>query len=180
MKKILLLLLFFLQIPLVAQEKKTVTNGIITFEASVPFYEAVEAKNNQVVSVLNTKNGNITFVAMIKDFRFERSLMQDHFNANYMESDKYPKASFKGQIEKFSIDKLNSTPTEYYIKGKINMHGVTRAIRVLANVSKTATNPIIIHSFFTLNTNDFKIEIPFLVRNKISENVNVKLHTEFQ
>ena len=180
MKKTILFLLFFFSIPIVAQEKKTATNGNITFEASVPFYEAVEAKNNQVFSVLNTKNGIISFVAVIKNFQFERSLMQDHFNANYMESDKYPKATFKGQIEKFTLDKLNTTPTEYYIKGKINIHGVTKNIRVPANISKTASNAIVIRSFFTLNTEDFKIEIPFMVRNKIAQNVNVTLNTEFQ
>ena len=180
MKKTILFLLFFFSIPIVAQEKKTAANGNITFEASVPFYEAVDAKNNQVFSVLNTKNGSISFVAVIKNFQFERSLMQDHFNANYMESDKYPKATFKGQIEKFTLDKLNTTLTEYYIKGKINIHGVTKNIRVPANISKTASNAIVIHSFFTLNTEDFKIEIPFMVRNKIAQNVNVTLNTEFQ
>jgi len=180
MKKTILLLLFFFSIPIIAQEKKTATNGNITFEASVPFYEAVEAKNNQVFSVLNTKNSSISFVAVIKNFQFERSLMQDHFNANYMESDKYPKATFKGQIEKFSIDKISTTPTEYYIKGRINIHGVTKNIRVPANISKTASNAIVIRSFFTLNTEDFKIEIPFMVRNKIAQNVNVTLNTEFQ
>ena len=180
MKKTILFLLFFFSIPIVAQEKKTATNGNITFEASVPFYEAVEAKNNQIFSVLNTKNGSISFVAVIKNFQFERSLMQDHFNANYMESDKYPKATFKGQIEKFTLDKLNTTPTEYYIKGKINIHGVTKNIRVPANISKTASNAIVIRSFFTINTEDFKIEIPFMVRNKIAQNVNVTLNTEFQ
>ncbi|MFA9187721.1 YceI family protein [Flavobacterium sp. FBOR7N2.3] len=180
MKKTILLLLFFFSIPIVAQEKKTATNGSIYFEASVPFYEAVEAKNNQVYTVLNTKNGNISFVALIKNFRFKRSLMEDHFNANYMESDKYPKATFKGVIEKFSIAKINTTPTEYFIKGKINIHGVTKNIRVPANISKTTSNAIVIHAFFTLNTEDFKIEIPFIVRNKIAQNVNVTLNTELQ
>ena len=178
MKKTILFILFFFTILIVAQEKKTATNGTISFEASVPFYEAVEAKNNQVFSVFNTKNGNITFMAIIKNFRFERSLMQDHFNAHYMESDKYPKATFKGQIEKFAVDKLKSTPSQYYIKGKINIHGVTKHIKVLANVTKTTKNSIVIQSEFSINTNDFKVEIPFIVRNKISQNVNIKLHTE--
>ncbi|OYX85973.1 MAG: hypothetical protein B7Y83_02960 [Flavobacteriales bacterium 32-34-25] len=180
MKKFLLLFLVFSCIPIVAQEKKTATNGIITFEASVPFYEAVEAKNNQVSSVLNTKNGNITFVAIIKNFRFKRSLMQDHFNANYMESDRYPKATFKGEIEHFSKNKITTNPKEYYIKGKINIHGVTKNIRVLAMLSKTNKNSFVIQSNFALNTDDFKIDIPFLVRNKIAKNVNVALNIELQ
>lgn len=180
MEKLILLLLFFFSIPIVAQDKLMTTNGSIIFEASVPFYEAVEAKNNNTFTLLNTKNGDISFVVVIKDFRFERSLMEDHFNANYMESRKYPKAMFKGLIEKFSIDKINTIPSEYYIKGKINIHGTTKNIRVLATLSKTATNTILIESNFALNTDDFKIEIPFIVRSKVSKNVNVSLKTELQ
>ena len=180
MKKILLLFLFFFSIPIVAQDKKTATNGNITFEASVPFYEAVEAKNNTVFSELNAKNGSISFVAFIKSFHFERSLMEDHFNANYMESHKYPKAIFKGVIENFSISKINTIPNEYYIKGKITIHGVNKNIRVLATIYKTATNSIAIQSKFALNTDDFKIEIPFLVRSKVSKTVNVSLNTELK
>ncbi len=176
MKKILLLFLFFFGIPIAAQDKKMTTTGTITFEASVPFYEAVEAKNNKVYALLNSKNGNINFVVFIKLFHFERSLMEDHFNANYMESKKYPKATFKGQIEKFSITKINSIPTDYFIKGRINIHGVTKNIKVLAKISKTAENKILIQSDFSLDTDDYNIDIPFIVRNKISKNVNVNIN----
>jgi len=180
MKKKLLLFLFFFSILIVAQDKKMTTNGMISFEASVPFYEAVAAENNKLHSILNTKNGSITFVAFIQNFIFERSLMRDHFNANYMESNKYPKATFKGEIEKFSILKINEIPSEYYIKGRISIHGVTKNIRVAATLAKTKTNKIAIHSNFTLNTDDFKIDIPFMVRSKISKNVSVTVDTELQ
>lgn len=180
MKKILLLFLFFFYSSIVAQDKKTATNGNITFEASVPFYEAVEAKNNQLFSALNAKNSSITFVAVIKNFHFKRSLMEDHFNANYMESDKFPKAIFKGVIENFSIDKINTIPNEYYIKGKINIHGITKNIKVLATINKTNKNTVVIQSKFSLDTDDFKIEIPFIVQSKVSKTVNVSLSTELQ
>ncbi|MEL1241638.1 YceI family protein [Flavobacterium flavipallidum] len=180
MKKILLLFLFFFSVPIVAQDKKMTTTGNITFEASVPFYEAVEAKNNKVYCLLNLKNGNISFIVFIKLFHFERSLMEDHFNANYMESKKYPKATFKGQIEKFAIAKINTTPTDYFIKGRITIHGVTKNIKVLAKLSKTVENKIIIQSDFSLNTEDYKIDIPFIVSNKIAKKVNVQLTAALQ
>jgi hypothetical protein len=180
MKKFLLLFLFFSSISIVAQDKLITTNGNISFEASVPFYEAVEAKNNQLFSLLSTKKGHITFIALIRDFHFERSLMEDHFNANYMESKKYPKAIFKGEIEKFSLKNLNIIPGEHYIKGKITIHGVTKNIRVAAKISQTVKGTIAIQSQFALNTDDFKIDIPFIVRSKISKNVNVKLDAELQ
>lgn len=180
MKRILLLFLFFLTVPVVAQEKKNTTNGIITFEASVPFYEAVEAINKQVHASLNTKNGNISFVVFIKNFHFERSLMQDHFNANYMESKKYPKALFKGQIEKFSLSKINSKPTDFSIKGRITIHGVTKNIKVAAKISKNTENKIVFQSDFSLNTDDYKIDIPFIVRSKISKNVKININCTLQ
>ncbi|MEN9907019.1 MAG: hypothetical protein RLZZ540_160 [Bacteroidota bacterium] len=180
MKNFLLSILLFFSIPIVAQDKLISTNGNISFEASVPFYEAVEAKNTQVFSLLNIKKSQIIFTIQIKDFHFERSLMEDHFNANYMESKKYPKATFKGVIEKFSINKINSVPSEFYIKGKINIHGVTKNIRVPATLSKTSTDAIALQSNFSLDTDDFKIDIPYIVRSKISKNVNVKLEALLQ
>lgn len=180
MKKTLLLFLFCFSIPIVAQDKKWITTGSITFEASIPFYEAVAAKNDKVLSLLNTKNNSITFIATIKHFQFERSLMQDHFNAHYMESDTYPKAIFKGKVEKIALSKLNSNPTEYEITGKITIHGVSKNITVVALISKTTTNTIVIQSDFILDTDDFKIEIPFAVLSKISKKVTVSLLAEFQ
>lgn len=180
MKKTILLLLFFFSIPIVAQEKKTATKGSITFEASIPFYEAVEAKNNSVFSVLNTKNNSINFVVEIKEFQFERSLMQDHFNSYYMESNKYPKAIFKGKIENWSLSTTNTNPSQYYIDGKITIHGVTKNIRVGAAIFKTETNTLVIQSDFDLNTDDFKIEIPFSALSKVSKKVTVSLQIEFQ
>ena len=179
MKKNLLLFLLFFSIPIVAQNKKVATNGTIFFEASVPFFEAVEAKNNKVYSAINTKNGSIYFEVYISLFQFERSLMQDHFNTNYMESHKFPKSYFKGVIENFSINDLSTSPNQYYIKGRITIHGVSKNIRVTASVYKTTQSAIVIQSKFALNTDDFKIDIPSLVSNKISKTVNVTLYTNF-
>lgn len=157
-----------------AQEKRTSTRGVIIFEASVPFFEPVKAKNDEVNLILNTKRGIISFVVYIDRFSFERSLMQEHFNANYMESKKYPKATFKGLIEKFDLKNIAPNATEYYIEGKITMHGKSKNIRVLAKIKKVAAGIELI-SNFTLNSDDYNIEIPYIVRSKISKNVNVKV-----
>lgn len=179
MKRILIILLLLFINSIGAQQKLFTENTIIIFEASVPFFEPVEAINKQVISVLNSKKGYISFVAPIKAFEFERSLMKEHFNANYMESRKYPKATFKGFIEKFNIKDISYNPKDYYIKGKINMHGESKNIRVLAQIKKT-NRGIELKSNFALNTDDFDIEIPFIVRSKISKNVNVMVTAVFQ
>ncbi|WP_339920895.1 YceI family protein [uncultured Flavobacterium sp.] len=174
MKKKLLLFLLLTAFTIGAQEKRTSTKGVIVFEASVPFFEPVKAKNDEVNLILNTKRGIISFVVYIDRFSFERSLMQEHFNANYMESKKYPKATFKGLIEKFDLKNIAPNATEYYIEGKITMHGKSKNIRVLAKIKKVAAGIELI-SNFTLNSDDYDIEIPYIVRSKISKNVNVKV-----
>ena len=174
MKKKLLLFLLLTAFIIDAQEKRASTKGVIVFEASVPFFEPVKAKNDEVNLILNTKRGIISFVVYIDRFSFERSLMQEHFNANYMESKKYPKATFKGLIEKFDLKNIAADATEYYIEGKITMHGKSKNIRVLAKIKKVAAGIELI-SNFTLNSDDYNIEIPYIVRSKISKNVNVKV-----
>ncbi|MGO4820970.1 MULTISPECIES: YceI family protein [unclassified Flavobacterium] len=175
MKKTLLLLLLFLSAIANAQEKLMTQNGNIAFEASVPFFEAVEAKNNKVASVLNTAEATIVLVAYIKDFEFERSLMKEHFNDNYLESKRYPKATFKGIIEKFDLKNIAVNPKKHYIKGKIYIHGKSKFIRVPALISQS-TSGITVSTSFNLNTDDFKIEIPYIVRNKVSKTVRVTVN----
>jgi hypothetical protein len=179
MKKKLLILTLFIATSLHAQEKMATTNGIISFEASVPFFENVEAKNETVNCYLNTKKGLVSFVVYVSMFHFQRSLMEDHFNANYLESKKYPKATFKGVIEKFEIKNIDSTETIYHINGKINIHGKSKNIRVPAKIRKVDKR-IILQSNFTLNTDDFNIEIPYIVRTKISKKVNVSVYSVLQ
>jgi hypothetical protein len=173
MKIKLLLILLFLANAIAAQDKMTSNNGIIVFEASVPFFEEVEAINKVVSCVFNPKNSTIYYVAYISQFQFERNLMEQHFNENYLESRKYPKATFKGVIEKFELRNITKTAKEYHIKGKIYIHGKSKNIRVLAKIKKTPKG-IEILSNFTLNTDDFKIKIPSIVISKVSKNVNVE------
>lgn len=154
-------------------------NGIIVFEASVPFFEAVEAKNEEVITTLNSRKRAIVFMAHIKEFHFERALMEEHFNKNYMESSKYPKATFKGVIEKFDLKNITEKATEYQINGKIVIHGKSKYISVIAKIKKVAEG-IELSSNFSLNTDDFNIEIPYIVRSKISKNVTIKVKSVLQ
>ncbi|MFV5689158.1 YceI family protein [Flavobacterium sp. ZT3R25] len=179
MKKITLLYLIFIANTAVSQEKMTTDKGIIYFEASVPFFEEVKAINNKTACVLITKTGEITCFAIIKNFQFERSLMEEHFNKNYMQSHRFPKAIFKGRIEKFDLKNIDSNATEYQITGKITMHGKSKKIIVLGTIKKGAQGIELITNF-PLNTDDFKIEIPFIVRSKVSKNVNTQLYCVLQ
>ncbi|PZX92854.1 YceI family protein [Flavobacterium aquariorum] len=174
MKKITLLALFFVLHPIFAQKKLSTSKCSIYFEASVPLFEAVEAKNDIVNCILIPEKSQISFTAVIKNFQFKRDLMREHFNSNYMESDRYPKATFKGLIEKFDLKIVTDVEKDFIIKGKLTIHGQSRMISVNAKIKKVV-NGIHITSYFTLNTDDFNIQIPSMVIAKISKNVNTQI-----
>lgn len=174
MKKITLLALFFVLYPIIAQKKLSTSKCNIYFEASVPLFEAVEAQNNMVNCILIPEKSQISFTAIIKNFQFKRDLMREHFNSNYMQSDRYPKASFKGLIEKFDLKIVTETEKDFLIKGKLTIHGQSRMVNVNAKIKKV-NNGIHISSYFTLNTDDFNIQIPSMVIAKISKNVNTQI-----
>lgn len=175
MKKFTLLALFLVLCSINAQNKLSSSKCIIHFEASVPLFEEVEAKNDVVDCILIPDKNLITFTAIIKKFQFKRDLMKEHFNSNYMESDRYSKAVFKGIIDKFDLKTITEEEKDFQIKGKLTIHGQTRMITVNAKIKKV-DNGIQINSNFTLNTDDFNIEIPNIVIAKISKNVNTQIY----
>jgi hypothetical protein len=170
------LLLFILSVgSMVAQDKMITKTGQMVFEASVPSFEEVKAKNESVSCVLNTKTGDIAALALQKGFRFKIALMEEHYNESYIESDKYPKATFKGKIENFDISKIDKTGKSYIIKGTVELHGKSKEISINATIKKVDSG-IEIKSDFVLNSDDFNIEIPSVVSKKVSKKVNVSLH----
>ena len=176
MKKIFAIVLIASLHSLAAQEKMSTKTGKVTFEASVPSFEEVKGKNEATTCVLNAQTGEIASLAMIKGFRFKVALMEEHFNENYLESDKYPKATFRGKIDGFKASELSEVQKNYTIRGKLELHGKSKEITAPAKIRKTAGGIEIITDF-VVNTNDFEIGIPAVVRNKVSKNVNV--HGEF-
>jgi hypothetical protein len=179
MKKIIIALLFINGIIAIAQEKIITKTGTVNFEASVPSFEEVKAKNNSVSCVLNTKTGHIASLAMAKGFRFKVALMEEHFNENYIESEKFPKIIFKGIIQDFKFEDLNTTEKTYKINGTMELHGKTKEIIVTAKIKKTDNITSII-SKFSVNVSDFDIEIPSVVSKKLSKKVEINLDFELK
>lgn len=173
MKKHIIIALLFVSFGF-AQDKILTKNGKITFEASVPAFEEVKAKNEAVTCVVNTKTGEIASLALVKGFRFKIALMEEHFNENYIESDKYPKATFKGKIEGFDYSKVTGEAKKYTIKGKLELHGKSKDITITATIKKSADGMSLV-SNFTVNTDDYGIDIPNVVSKKVSKKVEVTL-----
>lgn len=176
MKKVFLVVTFLAATIGFAQDKMITKTGKITFEASVPAFEEVKGKNDGVTCVLNAKTGEIASLALMKGFRFKLALMEEHFNENYVESDTYPKSTFKGKIEGFDVTALSATVKDYTIKGKLELHGKTKEISVPAKIRRTDSGIEILCNF-TVNASDYDIAIPSVVKSKVSNKVTVK--TEF-
>lgn len=153
-------------------QKYSTRNGNLKFEASMPAFEEVAAENKSASAALDASKGELAVLALVKGFRFKVALMEEHFNENYIESDKYPKATFKGKIDGLDVSKLTSEAKAYTITGDLTLHGKTKKITDSAKISKSG-DAIIIIGNFTVKPADFDIEIPKVVSNKVSDKVQV-------
>ena len=179
MKKMILFTMLCAANIVISQEKMIDKSGTIIFEASVPSFEEVKATNNSVTFVLNPATGEIASLALMKGFRFKVALMEEHFNENYIESDQYPKAVFKGKIEGFDVNSLTVNPKDFIIKGTLELHGKTKDIIAVAKISKTSL-VYIISSKFIVNASDYAISIPTVVKSKLTNKVNVQITAVFK
>lgn len=174
--RITVLLIGFLCITQCLNAQKYYTKtGQIHFEASVPSFEEVDATNKTVTAIINIETGEIAALALVQGFRFKIALMEEHFNENYAESTKFPKATFKGNLQNFRFNDLNEGKKKYTIDGEISFHGVTHKVKVEALVSKL-NNEIHLNSSFSLNPEDFNIKLAKIVRNKVAETVEVAIN----
>lgn len=168
------LILLFLMHSTWAQKRYYTKTGTVSFAAGTAI-EDIDAVNKSTTSVFDAATGQIEFAVLIKGFEFKRSLMQEHFNENYMESDQFPKSTFKGKIvnpEQLTLQKDGKYPV--LVKGTLDMHGVKKDIEANGSFTVTGEN-ITGTAAFTIALSDFNIEIPSLVKDKISKTVNIKV-----
>jgi polyisoprenoid-binding protein YceI len=149
-------------------------NGKISFFSSA-LLEDIKADNNQVISVINTATGEIQFSLLNNAFHFKKALMEDHFNADYIESAKYPKSTFKGTITNLSSINFNSDGTySVTVSGSLNIHGVTKTISVPGTITVTG-GKISAVSKFNVRPKDYNISIPASVKNNIAESIELTI-----
>jgi hypothetical protein len=178
MKRMFLLALL-LNIVVAGNAQKYLTkNGFIGFYSHTPL-EEIKADNNQVVSALDTSTGELVFQALIKSFHFDRALMEEHFNENYMESDKIPKSVFKGKITNLS-DVDFSKPGTYNVtvEGDLTIHDVTNKISSKGTI-EVVDGGINANSKFNVVPEDYKITIPGVVRDKIDKTLEVTVTMKY-
>lgn len=158
-----------------AQNKYIDTSGSLTFEASEEAFEPVKATNESVTVILNVATGEIASLALVKSFRFKNSLMEEHFNENYIESETYPKATFKGKLKDFDINNLSQDETSIAVEGTLKLHGKEKKVNTNLMCQKSGES-IGITGSFKVTPDDFDIEIPSVVKNKIAKEIIVDLN----
>ena len=178
MKNYFLIFIMFLSVLSFSQEKFITRNGKVTFNASTPL-EVIAPVNNYVSCILDTENGKLVFQMKMISFKFEKALMEEHFNEKYVESDKFPKSTFVGQIQNWDDFTWSGIEQDVVVKGKITIHGIEKEI-IAQGVIETSKSTISLSSSFDIIILDFGIKIPRLVRDKISETVKVEVNVSLK
>lgn len=171
--------LLFLSVAAHAQDRYFTKTGQIEFYSKAPL-EDITAKNNTVMAVLDKNTGAFQFSVLMKGFEFEKALMQQHFNSNYVESDKYPKAEFRGAVANnaaVNYSKDGSYPVK--VKGKLTIHNVTKDMEVPGTI-KVAGGKVESIAAFTIKLSDYNITIPSPVKDKVSNNIRITVDTKME
>ena len=144
----------------------------INFNSSTPV-EDIVAESNQATTIIDIGSNVVKFSVLTTSFKFRRALMEEHFNENYMESAKFPKASFNGKIVS-PIDWKSEKPVMVDIKGVLTMHGVSSDVNLKAQITP-GKSKIIASAEIKVTPEAFNIPIPSAVRDKIAKEVTIKI-----
>ena len=180
LKKNLMVLLALILTSSVSFAQKFYTKtGKISFYSKAPL-EEIEGKNKTVTAVLDSKSGALQFAVQMKGFEFEKQLMEQHFNENYVESDAFPRSEFRGFIDNNA--NINYSKTGTYtakVKGKLTLHGVTQDVESAATI-KINDGSIDASSAFNVLFSDFNISITSLVIDKVSNSIKIVVDCNLQ
>lgn len=177
-KKILFSLIVFCSaFSVYAQDMFTVSKGEVTFFSDAPI-EDITADNKQPGSMINMVTHEIAVIIPVRNFTFEKDLMKEHFNEKYMESDKFPMASFKGKIaDDVDLSKDGEYPAT--AKGKLTIHGIEQEVTLIGRIKRSGTSLILL-SDFKVALKDYNITVPKLLFENIAETIEVHVSLEYK
>ena len=175
MKRLIFILLIALLSIQVQAQRFITKNGSISLYSKTPF-ETIEAQNDQVNCALDTKTSDLVFKVLMKSFEFKRTLMQEHFNENYVESDKYPDAMFKGKVT--NLKNINFTKDGVYpatVEGDLTMHGQSKHINTTGSF-EVKDGKVNGKCRFGIKVDDYGIKVPSAVTDKIAESIQIDVN----
>lgn len=176
MKSLMLFLLAFLLNCFVSAQVLKTTNAKLSFFSKAPI-EDIYAVSGKGLSAIDLSSGSIYFKVPIRSFEFAKELMQEHFNENYLESDKYPYAEFKGKFDR-KIDLNSSGAQSVKVSGNLTVHNITRSYSVPAKIT-VKNGSLIAKSEFPVALVDHKVKIPRILIKNIAEVVLVTVSASY-
>jgi hypothetical protein len=174
-KTILIALAFFLVNSSFSQKRYFTKTGNVSFRAGTAV-EDIDGFNKSTTCIFDAITGDLQLAILIKGFEFKSALMMEHFNENYMESDKFPKSTFKGKIsniEKVNFSKDGSYPVN--VKGVLELHGVKKEVET-TGLLKVTGETVVSTAEFEILLQDYDITIPSLVKDKIAKIAKIKVN----
>ena len=167
-----LIILFFMGLTCQASAQLFTTQaGEISFFSKTPM-EDIDAVNKQVGSIINSANNEVAVQIRVTNFIFPNKLMQEHFNENYLETDKFPSATFKGKIKEAVDFKIPGTYSVTAL-GTATIHGVSKPVELKGTIVSTG-KALTMNCVFDIRLDEYKIDIPRIVFSKIAEVIKVK------
>lgn len=169
----------FLLFDLAAQDKLFTKNGKISFFSKAPL-ENIEAHNHKVTCILDKNSGQIEFKVLMKAFQFEKALMQEHFNENYVESDKFPNSTFSGmvsEIQKVDFGKDGVYPVQ--VSGDLTIKGTTKPVKANGEIRIKGGKPFAV-STFNIALSDYGISIPAVNKDNISNYIQISVDLQLE
>jgi hypothetical protein len=179
MMKHVFLLAFVLITHIATGQKYFSKTGLVTFSSSTPM-EKIEARNTTAGTVIDIGTGQMEWGVLIRGFQFDKAMMQEHFNENYMESHTYPKAKFKGKIDNLAdVQFTKNGEYKVTVTGQLEIHGVTRPVTTQGTIS-VHNGQIAAKSKFSVLVADYGIEIPKVVADNIAKSVEIQVEAQYQ
>lgn len=178
--KILVLAILFSGLYSAATAQKYITKtGKIEIFSETPVF-VIDGVNKKVASILNVENGEVVASTLVRSFRFEEALVEEHFNENYLEPNKFPKSIFKGKIKDFHKINFKKDGTyDIIIVGKLTIHGQTNEVSAPGKLI-IKDNNILATATFEVSLEDYKVEIERAYKKAIKDEVLLKVHFDYK
>lgn len=178
--KILVLAVLFSGILTEASAQKFITKtGVIEIFSETPLF-VIDGVNKKVASILNAENGEVVASTLVRSFRFEEALVEEHFNENYLEPHKFPKSTFKGKIVDWNkVDVTKNGTYNVTIAGKLTIHGETRDITEPAKLV-VKDGMITATSEFIVSLANYKVQIEKAYKKAIKDEITLKIHFDYK
>lgn len=177
MKKIAFILCF-IAFQVQAQKYYTRT-GVTELMASVNLYDSIRVYNWSTSAVFEPKTGDLSTLIFVKAFKFNRAILENSFNNEIMESQTYPKASFKGKVKGFNIKEIINRKT-FNVSGTLTIKGITKNVETTGTFIKKENKELWLKGTFTVNPKDFNIKIPDLVKDRVGRFIDLTVYLKLK